>query len=255
MHGYLGWDVGAWHCQKGKSRDALVLMTTNGDTLTTVGEPWRRNLRETYNASGTALDLLESMLSLVGSSCSEWTDVTMAIDTPLGWPEAFRQVLDGGNIAHIGETKAKNSILLRHTERWLSDRGYAPLSAVQDLIGSQATKGMAFLSRLGLRVTTTGVWEGTVGGTRVTAIETYPTPCGHSHALQQLRARCAGWTDGTAADIHDAGVCALAAAMFVSDTGRPTDQRLLAPPVEGTPPREGWIWVPQDCLKKPRASE
>jgi len=26
MKGHLGWDVGAWHCQNGSSRDALALV-------------------------------------------------------------------------------------------------------------------------------------------------------------------------------------------------------------------------------------
>jgi hypothetical protein len=34
MKGYLGWDVGAWHCQSGSSRDALALVTDiNGRSL------------------------------------------------------------------------------------------------------------------------------------------------------------------------------------------------------------------------------
>jgi hypothetical protein len=253
MHGYLGWDVGAWHCQKGKSRDALVLMTDDGTNVTTVGRPRRGNLRENYNASGTALELLESMLSFTGSSCSAWSDVTMAIDTPLGWPEAFRQVIDGGDVGRIGDSKAENSILFRATERWLWEQGYSPLSAVQDLIGSQVTKGLAFLSRLGLRMTTTGVWEGTVNGIRVTAIETYPAPCRYSDGLQTLKAEDTAWTDGDTGDKADARVCALVASMFASDKLRPFGQRVLAPPINGAPPREGWIWVPQDCLPNPKA--
>jgi len=147
VRGYLGWDVGAWHCQLGSSRDALVLLSAEGDARRMVGAPWRGNLRETYlGPPGEAL--LARLLARVGSTSNSWSELFIAIDTPLGWPIAFRRLLDGEAPAEVPDRKAANPLLLRDTERWLAQNGHMPLSAVQDQIGSQSTKGMAFLSGL-----------------------------------------------------------------------------------------------------------
>ena len=45
---YIGWDVGAWNCDKNrKSRDAIVVL----DGEKTVKGIWRGNLRKTINDS------------------------------------------------------------------------------------------------------------------------------------------------------------------------------------------------------------
>ena len=107
MRGFLGWDVGAWHCQSGGSRDALVLLAERDGALSMVGRPWRGNLRATYN-----------------NAPGDWSELTLAIDTPLGWPESFHRLLAGEAPAEVPEAKARNPLLMRETERvMLSDIG------------------------------------------------------------------------------------------------------------------------------------
>ena len=131
-----------------------------------------------------------------------------------------------------------NPYLFRHTERWLSKRGHRPLSAVQDQIGSQATKAMYFLRRSGLRPSLPGVWA---RDGDLTAIETYPTPCRDSERVRT--ALGALNFEGVHRDIKDAAVCAVIASMFAAHRDE------LAGPNPELPEGEGWIWVPTEVLK------
>ena len=84
MKGYLGWDVGAWHCQRGPSRDALALVVENGGSIALHGEPWRGNLLDTFNEGGGGGFLLRALLKKLNAHDQPWSDLTLAIDTPLG---------------------------------------------------------------------------------------------------------------------------------------------------------------------------
>ncbi len=106
MQGFLGWDVGAWHCQGGASRDALVMLTDDGGSLRSAGKPWRGNLRAAYN-KGNGSALLAELLRLVDAEEHCWREITLAIDTPLGWPAAFRRLLDGAHPDMIPEQKGQ----------------------------------------------------------------------------------------------------------------------------------------------------
>lgn len=249
MRGFLGWDVGAWHCQGGASRDALVMLTDDGGSLRSVGKPWRGNLRAVYN-KGSGSALLVELLRLVDAEGYRWREITLAIDAPLGWPTGFRQLLDGAYPDMIPEQKGHNPLLMRETERWLYAHGHRPLSAVQDLIGSQSTKGMAFISALGLCVTRPGIWATRLGETRVTAIEAYPSPCKHSQSIRTARTALESALPSTAnPDLQDAQTCAILGALFT------LYPELLANPIATIDAREGWIWVPGDCLTEKESAE
>lgn len=251
MRGFLGRDVGAWHCQSGASRDALVLLAEDQGKLRVVGKPWRGNLRGAYN-SGSGAKLLTELLGLAGGAEQRWSQITLAIDTPLGWPAAFRQLLEGVHPETIPAQKANNPLLMRETERWLCGRGHRPLSPVQDLIGSQATKGMAFLAALGLKAARTGVWSGQVGGIELVAVEAYPAPCKRSAIVASMKAGLPlppGLPPAAKSDIEDALTYAILGALF---TKRPES---LAAPMASADLHEGWIWVPRDCLTEKEPTE
>ena len=134
MGAWLGWDVGAWHCQGGAARDALVLVGAEpGGAVRLLGRPWRGNLRATLNGA-RGLALLDALLALVDAEGLRPRQLTVGIDTPLAWPDAFRALLDGVMPGAIPSTKAENPLVMRFTERFLCARGLRPLSPVQDLI-------------------------------------------------------------------------------------------------------------------------
>ncbi len=129
-----------------------------------------------------------------------------------------------------------NPYLFRETERYLFRHGLRPLSAVKDMIGSQATKGMHVLARFAPEVQRCGVWSD--GGT-LTAIEAYPSACKTSALVAALRKDHAPLGHE---DKEDALTCALIAWLFACEP------HLLEAPDGDIPLDEGWIWVPGDAL-------
>ncbi len=58
----IGWDVGAWNCDKNPtSRDALVVLDSQRKL---VGKPWRGSLRRLINQSTDTDDFLRRLLGL-----------------------------------------------------------------------------------------------------------------------------------------------------------------------------------------------
>ncbi|WLD11906.1 hypothetical protein [Planctellipticum variicoloris] len=236
MHYFVGWDVGGWNCDKNpNSRDALAVLTVNdaGD-LSVVGQVARGNIRHDINC-------LRDLASLINTRCGTQIrpadEIVLAIDTPLGLPAAIGELL-GGRFFNddIPDDYSRNPYLYRQTEQWLFRRGFSPLSAIKDMIGSQATKGIHLLRKLQLHANQCGIWA----NDNVTAIETYPTPCRESATLMKCfeALRVAVATQ----DRIDAVVCALVAYLFVADRNQ------LVAPVDDPPLSEGWIWIPADAI-------
>lgn len=253
---FLGWDVGAWHCDIGDSRDALCALVRGpqGEPVL-AGRPWRGNLRKLLNdREGPAL--VNALLGVLEIQPISKGSVTLAIDTPLGWPVAFLDLLLHRRLPHsIPEIQHKNNILFRRTDQILIENGHRPLSVVQDLISSASTKGMFFIEKAGLAQTQPGTWS--TGEEpeqlRITAIETYPAPCKKG---KMFEASVAGLSQAedfrkvcenrrhVEADVKDALYCALVALSFAHQR-----ESLLSPETTGSqvPPEEGWIWIPREC--------
>lgn len=237
----IGWDVGGWNCDKNPaSRDALVVLDNQRNIL---GKPWRGNLRRVINQSVDTVDFIERMLGLCLLNGCDYTDapVVLAIDTPLGFSMAFRRLLlEGQPSGPIGNSSS-NPYLFRRTEHFLFERGLAPLSAIKDMIGSQATKGMHALARFAPLIERCGVWT---DGQRLRAIEAYPSACKHSAVVGGLRATSYPVGDAGLghADLDDALTCAVLAWLFQY---QPEE---LAQPDPEVDQREGWIFVPADGL-------
>jgi hypothetical protein len=232
----MGWDVGGWNCDKnGKSRDAIVILDAE---LKLVGKPWRDNLRTEINAAADGSDWINRLFCLCKAVPPSHSRITLAIDTPLGFPDVFTRLVT--RLDHAGEieSSAKNPYLFRYTERYLFDHGLKPLSAIKDMIGSQATKGMHVLAKCAPNIQRCGVWT---DGADLTAIEAYPSACKGSATVKSLRERFGLLGHG---DLDDALTCALLAYLFAV---RPDT---LASPPESASASEGWIWVPQDSLSK-----
>ena len=257
---YIGWDVGGWNCDKNnKSRDALVILDGNRRLL---GQPWRGNLRHSINEAKNTQQWLESLLTLCqveqGSIAQlPLTEVVLAIDTPLGFSQPFQQLLAGQAVEQPIGSSAHNPYLFRQTEHFLYRNGLTPLSAIKDMIGSQATKGMHVLAKFAPQVVSTGVWS---DGNNLTAIEAYPAASKTSaiiaellqpyvyawEALQEPATTIwegAHFVEGIDhEDKRDALLCA-----FIAWLQR-NKPEALAQPDDTVPPSEGWIYVPQDAL-------
>ncbi len=134
--------------------------------------------------------------------------MTIAIDTPLGFSGAFIQLATQSKAAASIEASSTNPYLFRHTEHFLFEQGFSPLSAIKDMIGSQATKGMHVLARYAPKVVECGDWS---DGSTLTAIEAYPSACKNSETIQDLSRPYPALAH---ADCEDALTCALVASLF-----------------------------------------
>jgi hypothetical protein len=233
---FVGWDVGAWNCDNNpNSRDAIVMLDADNQI---VGQPWGwQNIRTEINNATTTDEWVRVLFQLCQAEYPESDfHVTMGIDTPLGFSvELSNLILNLNSCNESINESANNPYLFRQTERSLFDHGLTPLSAVKDMIGSQATKGMHMLSKYCPQILSCGVWT---DGDLLTVIEAYPAPCQASAAIELLRHH----PDLGQHDLEDALTCALVAYLFGTDRGQ------LARPPDGTPLSEGWIWLPNDVL-------
>ncbi len=232
---YIGWDVGGWNCDRNsKSRDAVVILDGG---LSIVGASWRGNLRPSINAAGTGREWIRALFSLcaTGPPCDK-ADIVLAIDTPLGFSESFVGLVSGLKYGEpIGDSHS-NPYLYRETERHLFRHGLRPLSAVKDMIGSQATKGMHVLAKFAPEVVACGVWS---DGATLRVIEAYPSGCKGSATVARLRGPFPALGHE---DEEDALTCALIAYLFARRPG------VLDAPSGEVPTTEGWVWVPRDAL-------
>ncbi len=154
----------------------------------------------------------------------------------MGFSEAFIQLVTQSQAAASIEASNTNPYLFRRTEHYLFEQGLSPLSAIKDMIGSQATKGMHVLARFTPKIVECGVWS---DGSNLTAIEAYPSACKRSETIQALRRPYSALSH---ADCEDALTCALVAGLFAE---KPSS---LMPPEADVSPSEGWIWVPRDAF-------
>lgn len=204
-----------------------------------MGKPWRGNLRATINAANTSKGWVHALFTLCGAVAPPSSaPITLGIDTPLGFSQAFMALVTGLKCAEAVQSSATNPYLFRQTERRLFEQGIRPLSAVKDMIGSQATKGMHALAKFAPKVARCGVWT---DGEALTAIEAYPSPCKHSALMDALLLPHAEWRQANHQDMVDALTCALISYCFQV---RP---ETLDQPDDGVPASEGWIWLPKDA--------
>ncbi|MDB4777826.1 DUF429 domain-containing protein [bacterium] len=262
MDYYIGWDVGAWKCKRtGGSCDALFVMDKNG-SLGCHRDNMSVSIQKVCDSSveekqATLIDGWFSLAKVEGHAYSAEHKYFVAIDTPLGWPKTFTQLMSG-NLSKNWKFNSKdrnieNTMLFRRTERELG----SSLSAIVDSIGSQSTKGMALLCSLGATLESWGVWK----AGNITLFETYPTACLRSEAFvdwmcglklkQDIRCSKKQRTKKKASkkrlfidqdDIFDAGVCACLAKAFTA--GNP---KLKQPPEDTDDEEsEGWIFYPDD---------
>lgn len=256
MNYYIGWDVGAWHCsEKGSaSKDALAVLDERNHLIGT----WEGNLSEVVLELG-AVSIGARPLAFIHrvfDKCKIKMEVNqdsdvffVAIDTPLGWPKHFIQLLGSWSRGESSENKKDltvnledgkigNPFLHRKTETAIGQC----LSAVQDQIGSQSTKAIYLLNTLQVRGVSTGVWN--VSSPETTFIETYPAPCMRSFAFIDALKKVSGNKPIDSEDIFDAIVCAF----LVSQYSLGPESKQINFPSEDIDQEEGWIFTPKNCM-------
>jgi predicted nuclease with RNAse H fold len=236
----VGWDVGGWNCDKNpRSRDAIVIL--DNDALI-VGTPWRGNLRESILQAASAAEWVAALFALCRLAAPERPcRVTLGIDAPLAFPEAFIELITKGVAAEPSKVSSQNGYLFRYTERRLAAEGFPPLSPIKGMIGSQATKAMHVAAKFTRPTGVTGVWS---DGAGLTLFETYPTVCRRAPLVCEVIALHEARHEAiTQEDIRDAFVCAAVAHLYANTPAA------MEHPTPEAPRAEGWIWRPTPAAK------
>jgi len=260
---YIGWDVGAWHCDRpAGSQDAFCILERKRGTreLDFLGVS-RGNFRQDLLNINDCESFVKAAFKCVKAKVQPdvRSNVIVAIDAPLGVPQAFRELIVNHRPYERVEKEAiNNRYLYRETERYLNitNGEIKPLSLVMHQIGSQCTKAIDLLHRLNLRPSGF-TWvdnEGTVD-TRFRALETYPAAaekrCPSLLHDVKLRGDDKSYEgllnkpidrDNRLGDNRDALICAVIAAMW-DEAGQLEEPNASICDLHLVE-QEGWIWVP-----------
>ena len=260
---YIGWDVGAWHCDRpAGSQDAFCILERKRSekNLNFLGVS-RRNFREHLVNTNDCESFVKAVFECVKTKVQPdvRSNVIVAIDAPLGVPQAFRDlIVNHWPYGRVEKEAISNRYLYRETERYLNltNKEIKPLSLVMHQIGSQSTKAIDLLHRLNLRQSGfTWVDSDDTVDVRFRALETYPAAAekrrpsllydlelrGDDNSYKDLLNKPID-KDNRIGDSRDALICAVIAAMWDEDgkleepNASSCDLHLVK--------QEGWIWVP-----------
>jgi len=254
---YIGWDVGAWHCDSSKttakSNDAFAVILPRD--MSGTPSTSRGNFSINLLQCGDSKKLIDAIFYFCGIKEPPLSKVILAIDAPLGFPKIFRELLlqyepckpfGSAELKTMKGQSRHNTFLYRETERQLFERGFEPKSAVGDRLGSHATKAMYALHacKLQLNKKLKGSWKDNEG--HLTVIEVYPTVLRTSDEVSKKVDSYI--SAGLSRDEEDALYCACAAELFDKSPD------LFKPPPNDVDDAEGWIWAPDDARQSNKSS-
>lgn len=228
----LGWDVGGWT----GSGDALYLIAWDGGQQTEVGRSGPRNLAGDIQEL-RGYDLIDRFLYYCGYTLKNCTDLVIAIDAPLGWPDEFARLISARAAEPSMATPPYGCLIWRKTELRFSGEAK---SAVTDRIGSNSTKALAFLRAVGFERELPGVWSTCHSSLKMRAIEAFPRLLRRSPRLLQTLSTSQSTLAEMKGDLADALWCAVLGHAWADlvDACEPI-------PIDASV-SEGWIVVPRD---------
>lgn len=246
---YVGWDVGAWHSSK---KDGIVILKKNpnpnsdSDLLCLIEPPFLGNISTLFAKSNLSSSNLSSWIH---DQIGEKNNFIMAIDAILGCPQQAMQIWDISKqnkccCPDIEAGARNNNYLYRYVETKFKE---APLSLVQDRMGSQSTKALFALKQCNalwnFEADNFGVWIG--GNDKY--LETYPTNA-RGFLKEQIGEVCKQIEDEklrSNMDIIDAVTCAIIAFQFSQSNLKGPSEDCFKDGVERIQ-KEGWIWLPKE---------
>jgi hypothetical protein len=261
MHPVLavGWDVGGWHGTK----QAVAVALLEGDILRWQGRPALFSIANLHESGGSAVDLTRLAWPEAPDDVLDRYRVTIAIDSPLGFPEMFAQVLVSDDVPKVeASTFYENPLAFRECDRWVYRTfGKRPLSASFDKLGNNAVVAIIHARKWSqLQGFQIAPQHGQEPGDR-TIIEVYPALVKRADTVDR---RCyerfgrllpTELEPGT--DQYDAAICAVLAASYgVTQLDDTSDLPSLMLPPDSIPRStlkdEGWIYaVPPEWLRSP----
>ena len=229
-------------------------------------DPRKTGLAKSMYRDGE-LSLIEASLGDRGQSIATtiatWLDpgvkTLIAIDAPLGWPQALGQALVSHQAGEPIDAES-NFLFRRATDRFIKSRtGKQPLDVGADRIARTAHTAVGLLGELRDLTNNPIPLAWGAGFTELSAIEVYPAGtllaygmpatsykannAGHQQVREQIisQLRLHMRVDDSKpllanADVLDAALCCLAGADFLHGTA-------MLPEDRGVAEKEGWIWV------------
>lgn len=234
----IGWDVGGW---LGNKQAVAAIELREDGTWRHVGAPVR--FRVAVLGDGGVFALIRTAWTDAPSDIVTTHRITIAIDAPLSFPDAFCRLLSGeAHDAPKSKREIENAFAYRDCDRWVrTEHGKKPLSASFDKLGNNATVAMVMTRRWRDRESFRLLPLDTRTDQRREIIETYPALLKREgvvvHGAHELLPD--GLTAGS--DEQDAAVCAVVALahLGVDDARLPP---LVTPQADQA--RDGWIYAP-----------
>ncbi len=270
----VGWDVGGW---RGKSQALAIACWTPGQHHLDWSSPGC-GVSQPFSlvkAGGLSLKALVGQVSgaswaLVSATSAR---VVVAIDAPLGFPEAFVRFVSNPTAQELPTTHGENRLAFRGTDRFVMQEyqsvlGTRPFSASLDAlthVGTVALAAVAALREAGYRLLPQdeSVSEGARGRTRREAIEVYPALAkvprlrakkGEKKspaALPSIRAVLPNKLTPSTGHRYDAAISAVMAVLFAAAGSLGRFPALVEPqPPCADVSSEGWIYgLPASFVK------
>lgn len=248
----IGWDVGGWH---GKG-NAVVALRWTGGRVESLGDGCKPLPADLCSLSEFVKHFCgDAAASALGSAAL----VVVGIDAPLGFPNAFRELLADPAGARVSPNPTsaflENPLAFRKTDREIAQRfpSKAPLSAAFDKLGNPATVAMLYARRWTEGSGPVVGRETQLAPREPVAIEVYPAlskqePQRAAFARAAYRSALADRAPDT--HVYDAAIAAiLALGWAIGD-----DAVLPRLAVTASEPGEGAIWYPAHpdwCLPAP----
>jgi len=248
---YIGWDVGAWHCDIGdtsKSKDALYVISSHNLSK----HCWQGNLLADYSQN----DFFTILKSIFGIKFGESDKCYLSIDASLGVASSAFDVWNLSGERQIKKIElgcpvvlprkdiTKNSYTFRYTEDFISEHIFAdvnniPKSVVKDRIGCQSIKALEFLRLWGMQWMPDRLfWKHEKY--KFYAYETYPAA---SRQCQKFDLPTISEEVINRKDIEDAYICAATVKFIIENEVRFSPMDIKEDELERIK-KEGWIWLP-----------
>jgi len=238
----LGWDVGGW-----VGRKQGVAVATFGDH----GLEWRGTaafrLADFPTPGWSLLDLLRMAWPEAPEDALENHRVVLAIDAPLGFPRAFKKLLETGEAPPFppDAPEIQNPLAYRDCDRHIWQTfSKKPLSASFDKLGNNATLAMHHARRLARLHDARVLPFDPPDEAHHTILEVYPAlskvpkdTCCYPPIQRFLPADSVAATDEC-----DACICALMALAFAMNGTRAELPPLVGPGGSCNVVDEGWIY-------------
>lgn len=212
----IGWDVGGW---QGSNHGWAACRWTSDNTVEWMGDPTTLRIPD-----GGRLELDDVIQRLTGCSLSSLQSerLVIAVDAPLSFPRAFKELLGGKSFDFVRPPREIDSRLAyRDTDRHVhAENGRKPLSAAFDRLGTNSTVAMVHIHHWKQQWQFSVARGASSGHGRWDIIEVYPALAKYkrdSNAALPGIAHLLPAEGQLNQDSFDAAICALHAVQFGAD--------------------------------------